>query len=63
MFFTVVNQDYVTEASNEYVIVGNSALVKSEIPSFVSDLVSVVNWVENEANTYMHSEKNYGTLN
>ena len=26
---------------------GNSALVKCEIPSFVSDFVSVVSWVEN----------------
>ena len=33
-------------------IVGNSALIKCEIPSFVADFVSVVSWVENNGLEY-----------
>ena len=40
------------EASNAYVIVGNAALIKCEIPSFVSDLVEVVNWEDEEGNVH-----------
>ena len=39
-------------ASNVYVIIGNSALFKCEIPSFVTDFVSVVNWSDQEGNDY-----------
>ena len=41
----VVSQPYVTETHNTYVISGNSALFKCEIPSFVADFVSVEGWV------------------
>ena len=48
------------EASNAYVIVGNAALVRCEIPSFVSDLVEVVSWEDEEGN--VHTENSgYGT--
>lgn len=48
------------EASNAYVIVGNTALIKCEIPSFVSDLVEVVSWEDEEG--HVHTENNgYGT--
>ena len=48
----VVAQTYSTDAHKVYVIVGNSALVKCEVPSFVSDFVSVVSWVENNGLEY-----------
>lgn len=41
----VVSQFYITEAENEYVIKGNSAVMKCKIPSFVADYVSVEAWV------------------
>ena len=48
IILAVVSQKYSTSPQHEvYVIVGNSALVKCEIPSFVADFVSVVSWVEN----------------
>ena len=47
-----VNQNYETEADNEYVILGNTALVKCEIPSFVSDLIQVVGWEDNMGNIF-----------
>lgn len=44
----MVSQDYVTEAENEYVIRGNSAVMKCKIPSFVSDFVSIDAWLSDE---------------
>ena len=50
---SVVAQTYSTDPTRKvYVIVGNSALVKCEIPSFVADFVSVVSWVENNGGEY-----------
>ena len=50
----MVRQDHVTESDNEYVILGNDALMKCEIPSFVSDLVEVQSWIDNEENLFMN---------
>ena len=57
---TVVTQNYIMEASNAYVIVGNAALMNCEIPSFVSDLVEVVSW-EDEDGTVHTKNSGYGT--
>lgn len=46
--FVAVSQEYSTKAEDEYVIKGNDVLVKCKIPSFVSDFVSVIGWVDNE---------------
>ena len=59
IFFTVVAQTYTTDAHKTYVILGNSALVKCEIPSFVADFVSVVSWIDNDQVEYFPS--NLGT--
>ncbi|CAB3363290.1 Hypothetical predicted protein [Cloeon dipterum] len=48
----VVTQYYVTEGENEYVIRGNSAVMKCKIPSFVSDFVSVEAWISDTGETY-----------
>ena len=57
----VVTQEYETDADREYVIVGNSALVKCEIPSFVADFVSVESWRDNEGNEYfLNLSNNFG---
>ena len=50
---TVVAQTYSTAPQHQvYVILGNSALVKCEIPSFVADFISVINWVDNNGAEY-----------
>ena len=41
-----------TESDNEYIILGNDALMKCEVPSFVSDLVQVHSWIDNENNEF-----------
>lgn len=46
-------QSYEVEADNEYVIRGNSAIMKCEVPSFVSDFVTVENWQDSKGNTYL----------
>ena len=51
----MVSQEYITEAHNVHVIIGNSALFKCEIPSFVTDLVTVVSWSDHEKNEYFLS--------
>lgn len=56
----VVAQDYQTEAENEYVIRGNSVVMKCKIPSFVADFVSVQSWADSEGQTYFPS-RDYGT--
>lgn len=41
---------------DEYVMKGNSAIMKCSIPSFVSDFVSVVGWVDEDSNEFVASE-------
>lgn len=50
--FAVVSQDYATRVNDFDVILGNSALMKCEIPSFVADFVSVINWSDHERELY-----------
>ncbi|XP_053612853.1 cell adhesion molecule Dscam1 isoform X38 [Plodia interpunctella] len=48
----VVSQPYEAEADNEYVIRGNAAIMKCEVPSFVSDFVYVEMWTDTENRSY-----------
>lgn len=36
----------------EYVIRGNSAILKCSVPSFVADFITVESWVTSEGQTY-----------
>ena len=46
--FLDVSQMYETRVSDEFVILGNDALVKCGVPSFASDYLKVISWVTNE---------------
>ena len=48
-------QDYKSEVNNEFVIRGNSAILKCHVPSFVADFVSVQAWVDGEGGVYFPS--------
>ena len=48
--FSVAYQHYKTGGSEEYVIVGNDAIVQCNVPSFVADFVTVQSWVDSEGN-------------
>lgn len=52
LFLIVVSQSYEAEADNEYVIRGNAAVMKCEVPSFVSDFVYVEMWTDSDGGTY-----------
>ena len=63
IFLLAVNQEFATEALNEYVIIGNSVLMKCKIPSFVADFVSVESWKDNFDNEYFSGMSNsYGKI-
>ncbi|CAN7998424.1 unnamed protein product [Ixodes hexagonus] len=42
----VVHQNYAAEAYDEFVISGNTAVMRCHVPAFVSDFVTVTSWVE-----------------
>lgn len=51
----VVNQHYITEAENEYIIRGNSAILKCKIPSFIADFVFIDAWIDDSGVEYQLS--------
>nr|XP_015838914.1 PREDICTED: Down syndrome cell adhesion molecule isoform X42 [Tribolium castaneum] len=51
----VVNQYYEAEVVSEYVIRGNTAVLKCNIPSFVADFVRVEAWVGSDGSLYNHT--------
>lgn len=48
----MVSQFYDTDVNKAYVIRGNAAVLKCEIPSFVADFVSVVSWHTDQEETF-----------
>lgn len=44
----VANQFYDAEVLSEYIIKGNAAIIKCNIPSFVTDFVKVESWIASE---------------
>ena len=55
--FLVVVQRYETDVGKEYVIRGNDALMKCSIPSFVSDVVQIIAWLDSEQQTVYLNQK------
>lgn len=43
-----VGQNYETRVGDEFVILGNDALVKCGVPSFAADYLQVIGWVIDE---------------
>ena len=58
LIIPAVTQPYNTEAHNEYVVLGNDAILKCSIPSFVADFISVAGWVDNESNNFQKYDNN-----
>ena len=58
--FAVSGQRYESDILRESVILGNEALFKCSIPSFVVDFVSVVGWEDSEGNSWQ-SGSAFGT--
>lgn len=51
--FVVVQQFYQSRVSDEFVLRGNTAILKCQIPSFVADFIEVVAWVSDEGDTFL----------
>lgn len=49
--------------NNEYVIRGNSVVLKCSIPPFISDFVTVVSWQDNVGNVYQPSSIDGESIN
>lgn len=60
--FPVVSQFYESQVYDEYVIKGNAAVLKCNIPSFVSDHVEIIEWVDSNGLHYTRHDDN-GTYN
>ncbi|XP_059477741.1 cell adhesion molecule Dscam2 isoform X43 [Neocloeon triangulifer] len=54
----VVQQEYDTDVNKEYVIRGNSGVLKCQVPSFVADFVHVVSWQTDQGETFV-IDQNY----
>ena len=60
----MITQDFKSNVDHEtYVILGNDALLKCDVPSFVSDLVEISGWVDNQSNEYLPQTIHYGEFN
>ena len=53
LYLSVIAQYYEAEVVSEYVIKGNTAVLKCNIPSFVADFVRVENWLCSDGTVYM----------
>lgn len=51
----MVNQYYEAEVVSEYVIKGNTAVLKCNIPSFVADFVKVEAWMASDGTEFLPS--------
>ncbi|XP_055694224.1 cell adhesion molecule Dscam2 isoform X11 [Lutzomyia longipalpis] len=50
----VVSQYYDTDVNKEYVIRGNSAVMKCQVPSFVADFVEIISWHTDQNESFHH---------
>ena len=56
----MTSQRFEIDILRESVIVGNDAIFKCSIPSFVSDFVFVETWIDSEANILGSSSLEFG---
>ncbi|XP_069356511.1 cell adhesion molecule Dscam1 isoform X37 [Maniola hyperantus] len=52
----VVAQNYDTDVNKEYVIMGNSIILKCQVPSFVADFIEVMSWHTDENEDFFPGE-------
>ena len=53
----MTHQLYETHGLPESVIVGNDALLKCAVPSFVADFVTITAWMDSEGNEFQGSTR------
>lgn len=55
-FFLVVQQFYEARVIDEFLIRGNTAILKCLVPSFVADFVDVIEWRADDGTSYLASD-------
>lgn len=58
----MVNQFYKAEILTEYVIRGNTAVLKCSIPSFVADFVVVDSWIDDDGKIIKPTVGDFGNF-
>jgi hypothetical protein len=58
----VLSQVYETRVGDDFVMVGNDAIVRCQLPSFLADLVQVEGWITSEGVQIAQSLKNIGNF-
>lgn len=61
-YFSVVEQFYQTRVIDEFVLRGNTGILKCMVPSFVSDFVTVVDWRSDDNMTYSINRNEIGII-
>lgn len=59
---TVVKQYFEAQVYDVFVMRGNTAIFKCNLPSFVSDHVDLLEWISTENTTYKHGEDEQGAM-
>lgn len=57
-----MNQIYEADILKEFVIRGNTGILKCSIPSFIADFVYVDAWISSDNTVYEPTGKNIGIL-
>lgn len=64
-YFLVVQQSFEIRVIDEFILLGNSAIMKCLLPSFVTDFVQVVSWLildDDESTEISISQENLGKM-
>ena len=62
MLYAVVGQGYQVNVHDEYVLLGNAALMRCLVASFVSDFVVVDGWESDDGAVHITPNNPYGIL-
>ncbi len=52
MFHSVVEQMYQTRVEAEDVVLGNDVIIQCQIPSYITDIVDIIDWVDSDGINY-----------
>ena len=52
MFDLVVEQLYQTRVEAEDVVLGNDVILQCQIPSYITDIVDIIDWVDSDGSNY-----------
>lgn len=58
--FSVVQQFYQTRVIDEFVLKGNSAILKCNLPSFIADFVYVEAWIADDGTEILPNTDDFG---